>query len=135
MTDHLDEAVSLDDLAPSAPTLPDGEYELEVVEATTKQTKQGGGQYINYRAVVQSGDHAGKSLFGMWSTKPSVGKQDMTYITRGDWKRLEVGGITVAADLIGTRGVAKVKEQFKKDETGELTDEKENVIKKWIRRA
>lgn len=124
-------AVGLDDLLPSAPTYPQGDYHLKIVSAEGKNTNQGGGKYISYRAVIQSGDYAGKSLFGMWTIKPAAGKQDMSYITRGDWKRLGVQGITDPADLIGVEGYAKVSEGPKKDEAGEPTEERENRIKTW----
>lgn len=126
-----DFAVNMDDLLPSAPTYPAADYHLKIVSAEGKETQAGGGKYISYRAVIQSGDYAGKSLFGMWTIKPAAGKQDMSYITRQDWKRLGIAGIQDPSDLIGVEGYAKVTEGAKKDESGEPTEERENRIKSW----
>lgn len=134
MTD-IDE-LNTEDLSPSAPTVPENEYLARIADPEIRDTKSGGGKYINYRAVILSGPYAGKSVFGMWTTKAADGKQDTTYQTRGDLKRLGIEGKYTLADLDGLEGYVKITEQFRKDrDTNEVTEEKENKIKKWLRRA
>lgn len=126
MTDGI---VSIDDLAPSAPTIPTADYRVKIEHAEFKKG-QGGSEYYNYRAKVVAGEHAGFTLFGMWMTKNAPGKNDMTYQTRRDWKRLNITKVTGPADFIGVEGYVKVQERNKKED-GEILEEKESVIRGW----
>ena len=117
------------------PTIPAGVYHLKVVDAELKLTKSGGGQYINYRATIMAGEHAGKSIFGMWTIKNAAGKNDATWRTRGDFKRLGYtppNGVPALSSIKELEGTAKVTEEDKTDSDGETTGEKENRIRKWI---
>lgn len=124
-----DRPVSIDELNPSAPTIPTADYRLKITHAELKNS-QSGGEYYNYRATVAAGEHAGFTLFGMWTTKNAPGKKDMTYRTRKDWKRLGIERVNTAADLIGIEGFASVQERNKKED-GETLEEMESVIKGW----
>lgn len=128
-----DEIVSIDDLTASAPTIPTGDYRIRIEHAEKKEYQSGGAGF-NYRAKVVAGEHTGFTLFGMWSVKTAPGKQDMTYQTRRDWKRLGIERVANAAELIGVEGYAAVQERNKKED-GEVTEEKESVIKSWKGKA
>lgn len=140
MSDLLD-MVNLDEMPSGPPSIPANDYPLQVVDVEVRDTQEGGGKYLSYRAVVQDGPFAGRSVFGLWMLKNAAGKQDSTWRTKADFKRLgiELGTVSIS-DLIealrGIQGVAKVSEQPKRDRDGSVPDEndKENRIRQWIRR-
>lgn len=129
--------LDLNEAPDGPPCAPSGEYHLKIVECSAKRMndkdEQGRDQYfINYRVVIQSGPHQGKSFFSMWSLKP-----DQQWRLKGDAKRLgyePVGGKPVPRDMVGLEGIAKVTEQDKKDREGEITG-KENRVAKWLSAA
>ena len=136
LLDYLD----INDAPDGPPTIPADNYLCRVVDADARVTKEGGGIYLNYRAVVQAGDHAGTSIFGMWSLKNAEGKQDQVWRTKGDWKRLEFEPgkktpVELADAIKGLEGYVKVTEEQKRDRDGTVLDEKENRIRKWLRSA
>ncbi|HUT86481.1 MAG TPA: hypothetical protein VMX15_00135 [Candidatus Heimdallarchaeota archaeon] len=131
---------NMDDLPDGPPTIPAAEYHMKIVDCTAKKTQNADpatgrpGDYFNYRAVVQSGEHAGESIFGMWSLK-----EKQIWQFKRDLKRLELspeGTLDqVAAAIVGVEGFAKVKETVRKDrETRQPDPElgKENSIASWI---
>lgn len=123
-----------DDLKDAAPTIPEGEYTMRVVDAEERETREGGGRYINYRATVIEGPHSGKSVFGIWVLKPAQGKEDTTYFTKRDLRALGFRERVVnASTVIGLAGVAYVSEGPKRNADGSFDDEvRENRIKKWV---
>jgi len=141
MTQDLLDFVDLDAMPSGPPSIPAGDYHLKVVDVEARNTQTGGGAYLSYRAVVQVGPHQGKSIFGMWTLKNSDGKQDSTWRTKADFKRLGVEGKLTTADLIeqlrGVEGIAKVSETPRRDKDNTIPDEndKENRVRQWIRAA
>lgn len=142
MSDNFElENFNLDDIADGPPTIPAGDYHMKIVECSVKETKEADpatgrkGRYFNYRAVVQSGPHAGESIFGMWSLK-----EKQAWQLKRDLVRLGVGVLNgplseIAAAVQGVEGYARVKESVKKDRDTKRPDPdlgKENSIAQWI---
>lgn len=127
------DTVDLSDAPDSAPTIPADNYHMRIVDAEMRNTKEGGGKYINYRAIVQSGPYTGEAVWGMWTTRNSAGKKDNVWRTKGDLKRLGVTDFSniSAATVLGLEGIAKVTEKNKKRD-GEVLSEKENNIASWV---
>lgn len=132
MTDNEQDVLDYMDLSDTPdgpPVIPAGEYHMKVVDAESRSTKEGDGRFINYRAVVQSGDFAGRSVFGFWTTKNAANKQENTWRTKRDWKLLGYApaGAPRISEIVGLEGYAKVGLR-EKDDGGS-----ENNIKTWIR--
>lgn len=133
MTD-VDYSKPFDNAPSTAPTIPRADYHLRIVDPELKTSKDGG-KYISYRAVVQSGPKAGKSVFSMWSLG-----DDYIHQLKGDLLRLEVDypkGLNllevaawVVANIGGTEGIGRVTEKPRKDDP----DAMQNSISKWITR-
>lgn len=125
--DYMD----LSEVPNGPPLIPVDDYHLKVVDAESRATKEGNGAFLNYRAVVQSGPFAGRSIFGMWTTKNAAGKQDNVWRTKRDWKILGYTpvGAPKISEIIGLEGYAKVgtKQRFGTE------DEQENTVKSWIK--
>jgi hypothetical protein len=58
---NLPETASTGDFTP----IPAGIYDAEIRDAEIRATKAGNGEYLNLRADVIAGDHAGRVVFGM----------------------------------------------------------------------
>lgn len=123
--------INLNDINLAPDTIPPAEYHVKIVEADVRENKAKDGFYVNYRAVVQSGPHAGFSVFAMWSLKNTA-----AWRLKKDFRAMEYdppNGVPHLADLIGFEGIAKVKDDIRKDkDTGEPTGEKKSTIDRWI---
>lgn len=118
--------INLNDIDTAPPTIPAQEYHVKIVEGQIKQNKEKTGYYFSYRAVVQSGEYAGDSVFGMWSFKDNA-----LWKMKKDFKAMQYeppGGHPKKEDLIGFEGIAKVYERPRKDDP----KVKENGIDRWI---
>lgn len=118
--------INLNDISAAPPTIPTNEYHLKIVEGQIKENKAKDGFYFSYRAVVQSGEYAGDSIFGMWSFKDTA-----LWKIKRDFKSMGYNppdGRPHKEDLIGYEGIAKVTEKPRNDDP----TEKENRIDKWI---
>ena len=118
--------INLNDINTAPPTIPAAEYHLKIVEGQIRENKEKTGYYFSYRAVVQSGEHAGDSVFGMWSFK-----ENALWKMKKDFKAMQYmppDGRPRKEDLIGFEGVAKVTEKPRRDDPAQ----KENQIDRWI---
>lgn len=117
--------INLDDISDGSETIPAGDYHMKIIEAELKENKAKDGFYINTRNVVQSGEHAGYSVFGMWSLKPTA-----TWKMKRDFKAMGYappGGKPHLADLIGFEGIAHVSVRPPKDGYAEKND-----MERWL---
>lgn len=133
MSGHEDvlDYMNLSDVPDGPPTIPDGEYLLKIVDVDDRETKEGGGHYLNYRVVVQAGPHAGYSFFSMWITKNAAGKKDTVWRTKRDWKVLGYApvGSPKLSEIVGLEGYAKITSKDRQDGS------RENTIKTWLSAA
>lgn len=125
--EHKDiDFLNLNDLSSGPPTVPKAEYHLKIVEAEFKQNQAKDGYYVRYRTVIQSGEHAGDSVYSMWSLKEKwIWKMNKDFKAMG---YAPAGGKPSVKDLIGFEGIAAVSEKPKKDDP----KTKENSIDRWI---
>lgn len=138
---------SWDDVNSAPPTVPLGEYSVRIVDPKVEKTKDQR-EYIAYRAIVDSGPHAGYSfLRGMFSLK-----SDQVWKFKRDTKAIgfafdpglsvveaarafvqQIGGTIVRVKL-GLRP-----RQVKNEDTGEYVNDpegtQENTIQRWIELA
>lgn len=130
--------ISTDDESGTKPTIPAGDYHLRVVDCEARKTKNPDKElgvptyYLNFRAIVQTGEKKGESFFAMASLHP---KYRWGFI--GDAQRLGVSvdgsPDEVAAAFNGTEGIARVTAKAKRDKDGTLDpDQLENRISKWL---
>lgn len=122
--------INLDDIASAPPVIPQAEYHVKIVEAVLKENKAKDGYYVSYRVVVQSGEHAGYSTFGMWSLKPTA-----AWRLKKDFKAMAYSppdGKPHLADLIGFEGICLVQQEPVKDANGQATGEVRNSVKQWV---
>jgi hypothetical protein len=118
--------INLNDINTAPPTVPAAEYHLKIVEGQIRENKEKTGYYFSYRAVIQSGEHAGDSIFGLWSFK-----EEALWKMKKDFKAmgyLPANGRPKIEDLIGFEGLAKIVEKPRNDDP----EQKENKIDKWI---
>lgn len=125
--------INLNDIASAPPTIPAQEYHMKIVEGQIRENKNKDGFYFSYRAVVQSGEYAGESVFGMWSFKDAA-----LWKLKKDFKAMGYNppdGKPKKDDLIGFEGIAKVYKRPRRDDTRDIPDaekEQENGIDRWI---
>lgn len=118
--------INLNDINTAPPTIPAAEYHLKIVEGQIRENNAKDGYYFSYRTVVQSGEHAGDSVFGMWSFK-----QTALWRMKKDFVAMEYApadGRPRKEDLIGFEGIGKVALRPKKNDP----DTMENQVEKWI---
>lgn len=117
--------INLDDISTAPPVFAPGPQHCKIIELELRENKAKDGFYINYRIVIQSGEHAGASLFCMWSLK-----ENAAWRMKKDFKAIgytPANGKPHLADLQGFEGIAEVIIQPAKGEY----DEK-NVIGRWL---
>lgn len=98
--------INLNDISDGFEMIPEADYHMKIVEADVRENKAKDGYYVNYRAVVQSGDKAGASVFGMWSLKDTA-----AWKLKRDFKAMGYSppdGKPHIADLLGFEGIAQV---------------------------
>lgn len=132
--------VNLNDISDTAPTIPAETYHMKIVEATVRESQDKVDEktgrklrYVNYRAVVQSGEYAGESVFAVWFLN-----EKSSWQMKRDLKRLgyePADGVPRIADIVGLEGYAKVTEKVRKNrDTGQRDADlgKENSISSWL---
>lgn len=118
--------INLNDISTAPPTVPEGEYHVKIVEGEIKENKAKDGYYFNYRVVIQSGEHAGDSVFGMWSFKEKA-----LWKMKKDFKAMQYSppdGRPRKDDIVGFEGIAKVYNKPRKDDP----EQRDNGVDKWI---
>ena len=126
--------LNLNDIADSATTIEVAEYHVRITEAEVRESKPPKkGKYVNYKVTIQSGPHAGVSLYGIWSLLP-----EWVYMMKKDFNKMGYAppnGVPRLDDLRGFEGIVKIGERVRKDpETKQPDPElgKENYIKSWV---
>lgn len=92
--------------------IPNGEYHAKLVNLESKTSKQGN-PMLSYQWVIQSGEHAGRSVYGQW-----VFTESAAWRFKRDAKAMQVAGAngTVAKDaMLGWEGIIKLKSSPRRD--------------------
>lgn len=104
--------------------LPEGRYEVVIVDSDVKTTKAGTGRYLELKCEVISGDFKGRFLFGRLNTEnpnekaQQIGQAQLSALCRA----VNVMHINDSSELHNLPFAVKVV-QKKREDNGEMTNE------------
>jgi len=119
------EFINFDDISDRPPLLPTADYDVKLVDPEVRVGKASGNKYISYAVVVQSGEFAGRRVYGMWTLG-----SDQIWRLKRDLKRLGrlASGTPeeIAAGLEGAEGIVRI--TTKPGQDGEM----DNKVGNWL---
>ncbi|WP_311276129.1 DUF669 domain-containing protein [Methylobacterium sp. WCS2018Hpa-22] len=127
-------SLSVDDVieTPDFEPMPEGDYELQIVEADVRANSKGTGSLLEYKAEVVSGEFEGKSIFERINirhenaTAQAIGQKALQDLI----KAAGVRGVSDTDELLYKPFFARVAIEAYKSRNGE--DRTRNVVKGYL---
>lgn len=118
--DHILDTINLNDVADEPELLAEGEYHVKVMEPQVKETKDKSKHYISYYVLVQSGEHAGRRVYGAWFlSKEALWKMKKDFKAMG---YVAPAGRPHPEELEGFEGLVQIKHRIRKDNGEKVAD-------------